>query len=307
MARSLGTGGATGLGSIVYALTAMSTLLGDQDLIADSHQAAELFTDDLIGADKQLGILGGNAGGILGLLRLYRDSHSREVLARAIKCGDYLLGQRRVGSKGCRSWVGEGLGMVPLNGMSHGAAGFAYALASLAAASGREEFAEAALECVEFENSSYDAKRSNWPDFRGEGERRWPCQWCHGAPGIGLARIAMARHSAPNAERLKADVHKALRGAERNWLSRTDTLCCGTLGGIEFFCEAGRFLRRGDLRELASRKMVAIISDAALGGPGQWGTSGSRFNLGLFRGNAGAGYTGLRRVDHSLPNVLIWE
>jgi lantibiotic modifying enzyme len=29
--------------------------------------------------------------------------------------------------------------------------------------------------------------------------------------------------------------------------------------------------------------------------------------LGLFRGLAGVGYTALRRVDASLPNVLIWE
>ena len=55
---------------------------------------------------------------------------------------------------------------------------------------GRDEFAKAASECIAFENSSYDAERNNWPDLRGDGEPAWPCQWCHGAPGIGLARIA---------------------------------------------------------------------------------------------------------------------
>jgi lantibiotic modifying enzyme len=34
---------------------------------------------------------------------------------------------------------------------------------------------------------------------------------------------------------------------------------------------------------------------------------GRRFNLGLFRGIAGVGYTLLRRVDGSLPNLLLWE
>ena len=34
--------------------------------------ATELFTDDLIAADKQLDVMGGSAGAILGLLRLYR-------------------------------------------------------------------------------------------------------------------------------------------------------------------------------------------------------------------------------------------
>ncbi len=86
-------------------------------------------------------MIGGSAGGILGLLRLHRDSPSADVLDRARKCGDHLLAQRRVGEDG-GSWLGQGSGEQALNGMSHGAAGFAYALASLAAATGRDEFAE---------------------------------------------------------------------------------------------------------------------------------------------------------------------
>jgi lantibiotic modifying enzyme len=40
----------------------------------------------------------------------------------------------------------------------------------------------------------------------------------------------------------------------------------------------------------------------------RWGaTVLSRFNVGLFRGLAGVGYTCLREVDDSLPNLLIWE
>ncbi|MGB8242451.1 MAG: type 2 lanthipeptide synthetase LanM, partial [Pseudolabrys sp.] len=155
MARSLGVGGATGLGSIVYALTAMSKCLRDDSFLADAHAAAGLFIDDLIAADKQLDVTGGSAGAVLCLLRLYRDSQSTDVLNRAIKCGEHLIAQSRVGRDGGRSWVGQGMGKQALNGMSHGAAGFAYALASLSAATGREEFAQAASECLAFENSSY--------------------------------------------------------------------------------------------------------------------------------------------------------
>ena len=152
MARSLGVGGATGLGSIVYALTVMSKMLRDESLLADAHVAAGLFSDDLIAADKQLDVIGGSAGAILGLLRLYRDSKSADVLNRAIKCGEHLIAQSRLGPEGRRSWVGQGMGKRALNGMSHGAAGFAYALASLASATGREEFAAAAKECIAFED-----------------------------------------------------------------------------------------------------------------------------------------------------------
>jgi type 2 lantibiotic biosynthesis protein LanM len=309
MARTLGLGGAMGLGSIVYALVVISKCLHDTELLADAHVAAELITDDLIAGDKRLDVISGSAGGILGLLRLYRDTRSDDVLKRAAKCGDHLLGKSRIGAEGRRSWSwGEqGSASQALNGMSHGAAGFAYALASLSAATGREEFAKAASECIAFENSSFDAERTNWPDLRGGSEPSWRCQWCHGAPGIGLARIATARRGRLDADALMADVQKALAGVERGWPHPVDTLCCGTLGSIEFLCEASDALVRPDLRDLASRRLLSVLETARSTGDYRWNTGDRRFNLGLFRGLAGIGYTLLRQVDGSLPNVLIWE
>ncbi len=307
MARSLGTGGATGLGSIVYALTVMSRFLRDDALLADAQVAAQLFSDDLIAADNQLDVIGGSAGGILGLLRLYRETQSGDVLKRATRCGEHLLAQRRVGPEGRRSWNGQGSSAQALNGMSHGAAGFAYALASLAAASGHDEFAGAALECVAFENFSYDAGHGNWPDFRGGGEPAWPCQWCHGATGIGLARLATAKRGGLDSKLMLTDIRKALDGVERGWPGRVDTLCCGTLGSIEFLCEAGNALGRSDLRDLASRRLMTVLQTAASTGDFRWNLGNKQFNLGLFRGLAGAGFTLLRQVDGSLPNVLIWD
>jgi type 2 lantibiotic biosynthesis protein LanM len=306
-ARSLGLGGATGLGSIVYALTVMSKNLRDPGLRDDAHRTAELMTEELIAADKRLDVIGGSAGAILCLLRLYRDGQSEAVLRRAIKCGEHLLAQHRLGETGRRSWVGQGLGSRPLNGMSHGAAGFAYALASLSAATGREDFAVAAQECVDFENSSFSPQRGNWPDLRVEGAEAWPCQWCHGAPGIGLGRIAMARLPRMGGALLEADVQGAVEGTRAAWPPSIDTLCCGTMGSVEFLCEAGDLLGRNDLQELAKRELANVLQFAADSGDYHWNSGERRFNLGLFRGMAGVGYTALRQVDHSLPNVLIFE
>jgi type 2 lantibiotic biosynthesis protein LanM len=307
MARSLGTGGASGLGSVVYALTVMAKLLRDDELLADAHVAAKLFTDDLIAADKQLDIMGGSAGGILGLLRLNRDSPSRDVLKRAIKCGEHLLAQPRVGPAGLASWKGDGLGSHALNGMSHGAAGFAYALASLSSATGRGDFAKAAEECIVFENSSFNAEHNNWPDFRTAEDPGWLCQWCHGATGIGLARIASTKRGGLDSKLMTTDIERAVQGVERGWGKSVDTLCCGTLGNVEFLCEAGSALGRPDLRDLASRRLMTILKTAASAGDYEWSGGKRRFNLGLFRGLAGVGYTFLRQVDGTLPNVLIWE
>ena len=306
-ARALGIGGATGLGSIVYALTVLAKLLDDDSLLRDAQVAAQLFSEDLIAADKALDIIGGSAGAILGLLRLYRATGAGDVRERATKCGEHLLAQRRVGPQGCSSWSGQGSGAQALNGMSHGAAGFAYALATLSAATGREDFAAAARECLAFENASYDAARGNWPDFRGGAEAHWPCQWCHGAAGIGLARAAMLSRGSPDATALRADVERALKGTEQGWPNAIDTLCCGTLGSIEFLCEAGNALGRTDLRDLAARRMLTIVEAAASSGDYRFSAGNGQFNLGLFRGLAGVGYTLLRRVDACLPNVMIWE
>ncbi len=335
LARALGVGAATGLGSIVYALAAMAKCLDSGDLLTDAEAAAKLVTDELVAADKQLDVMGGSAGAILGLLRLYRDTGSGMVLGRAIRCGEHLLAQPRIGAVGRRSWIGQefraqALGTQALgtdgsragpltrglNGMSHGAAGFAYALSSLAAATGREDFAGAASECIAYEDSTYDDTHHNWPDLRDSNAPTWPCQWCHGAPGIGLARLGMQRFGGKAAklaaEPLARDVRNAAIGVERASLGAVDTLCCGALGRIEFICEAAGALGRGDLRQLAARRLLAVLQQAAKAGDYRWNSGKRQFNLGLFRGLSGVGYTLLRQAmtldgDTSLPNVLIWE
>ena len=68
-----------------------------------------------------------------------------------------------------------------------------------------------------------------------------------------------------------------------------------------------RILARDDLQELAARRLTAVLESASATGDFRWTSGERRFNLGLFRGLAGVGYTVLRRVGGSLPDVLIWE
>ena len=290
----------------------MSNCLSDPTLLEDAHRAAELFVDDLIAADTLFDVVGGSAGAILGLLHLHRVTASELALRRATQCGEHLLAQYRIGPVGARTWLTPGLGPRVLTGMSHGAAGFAYALASLSAVTEREDFALAAAECLAFEHTTYDAERMTWPDLRGEGAPRWAYQWCHGAPGIGLARLGMLKHGLSAASTLDAaaiatDVENAVRGVEHDWPGHLDTLCCGTFGGIELLREASVVLRRDDLRDLARRQLETVVAVANSSGDFRWKAGSRRSNLGLFRGLAGIGYTLLREIDDSLPNMLIFE
>jgi type 2 lantibiotic biosynthesis protein LanM len=308
IARTLGLGAATGIGSIVYALSLMSKWLSDVELLADATAAAEMINEDLLAADDHLDLLGGTAGAILSLLSLYDMTGSRDLLARAVLCGEYLLMQPRIKNGEQRSWVAEGSGEKPLNGMSHGASGFALALGALVAATGREEFACAAWECMAYENASYDHAHSNWPDFRTEREGALPCQWCHGAPGIGLSRIRIKTLRVFQDSALNSDIYKAVRGVQKSTTTRPwDNLCCGSMGIIEFLYETGRVLGSKRNTKNAERRLLEVIALSKTTGSYRWSAGHTGVNLGLFRGLSGVGYTLLRRVDARLPNILVWE
>ena len=261
IARSLGVGGGLGLGSVVYALAVIAALADDDAVLDDAHAAAALITEELIADDHHLDVLSGSAGAILGLLRLYRQSGREDALELAQKCGRRLMGHERAGQPGARTWTSPVFGH-PLNGMSHGAAGFAYSLASLSAATGNEEYSRTAMECIAFENSTFDAAHRGWADLRGIADSAWPCKWCYGSAGIGLARIAMTKHAGEPLELRVHDIGRALDGVQDAWPATTDTLCCGTLGSIEFLTEAGEVLDRSELRELAVERLLSSRRNA---------------------------------------------
>ncbi|MFI5506542.1 type 2 lanthipeptide synthetase LanM family protein [Mycobacterium sp. NPDC051804] len=306
MARTLGLGGGLGLGSIIYGLAVIGALLEDDAILEDAHRCAGLITDDLIAADRQLDVLGGSAGAILGLLRLYRQTGDDAALRTAEKCGRALMAHHRVGDKGVRTWASPGFGR-PLNGISHGAAGYAYSMSVLAAATGNGEFASPVTECLAYEESTYDDAQHGWADLRDTADAPFPCKWCYGAPGIGLARIAMTKFAGAPVSSYATDIEHAATSVQRHWPVPTDTLCCGTLGSVEFLREAADALGRDDLRVLATRQLLTVVLAARAADDYRWSSGTGRFNLGMFRGLAGIGYTMMREAHPTLPNVLIWE
>jgi lantibiotic modifying enzyme len=202
------------------------------------------------------------------------------------------------------------LGPQPLTGFSHGAAGFAYALAALAKSSGVEAFAAAARDCLTYERKLFSPERGNWPDLREFGmekEPHWPCQWCHGAGGIGLARIGMQRFGAVGLD-LTVDIKAAVETVCRLGPSPIDTLCCGNFGNAELLAEAADALGQGELAVLALSRLHGVLVAAAKSGAFGWDAGDDDTNLGLFRGLAGVGYALLRRLaPEAVPNILIWE
>lgn len=119
--RQMGLGGATGLGSAIYALVSVARLLNEPAMLADALQAATLISEERIQADSALDVIAGVAGTILALLALYRVVPEDAILQRSLHCGQHLLHHQVVLANGQRTWPTSS--QIPLTGFSPGRTG----------------------------------------------------------------------------------------------------------------------------------------------------------------------------------------
>jgi type 2 lantibiotic biosynthesis protein LanM len=310
LAKQIGIGGATGLGSIVYSLVRISQFLDDGNLLEDAKQAASLITPDNIAADKDFDILSGAAGAILGLLALHQVTADSGILAQVIKCAHHLLSQRVVSETGFKTWAS--LGEKPLTGFSHGAAGIAYALLRSHEVTQDAVFREAAEEAIAYERSLFSPVEGNWPDLRSfaliDGKPTYMTSWCHGAPGIGLARLgSLAILDTPE---IREEIAIALDTTLQFGLQNIDHSCCGNCGRMEVLLVAAQKLLRPNLLETVNKQASWVVERAKqLGGFHLFPQLPKDvYNPGFFQGTAGIGYEFLRLpYPNLLPSVLLWE
>jgi type 2 lantibiotic biosynthesis protein LanM len=304
LAAQMGLGGASGLGSLAYALTLLADWLDAPILLDEARQVAALVTPEAIAADDVLDLIGGAAGTLLGLLAVHAATGDAASLDLARACGAHLLATRRPSEAGPRAWPTiEGQ---LLTGLSHGAAGIALALHRLAVATGDSHYQDAADEAIAYERAVFRPGAGNWPDLRfletTGGEPGFMTTWCHGAPGIGLARLAMGTdHEA---------VDVAVETTRALGLGALDHLCCGAFGRLELLVEAATRLDRPELHAEAAAQASAVLDrrDANGGFRIFAEVPGDAYSPGFHRGTAGIGYALLRfAYPGRLPSILLWE
>ncbi|MFL6237628.1 MAG: type 2 lanthipeptide synthetase LanM family protein, partial [Thermoanaerobaculia bacterium] len=301
-------GGFSGWGGTLHALLHLGTLWGDSGLL-DRAEALAGKLPGRIERDEDLDLVAGSAGCLLALLRLHAERPARRTLAAAALCGDRLLDRAREMEAGL-GWVAGGTGPLPLTGLSHGAAGIAWALAELAAATGEERYLRACQGALAYERSLFSAAAGNWPDLRPgsaqEGrEGEFSCGWCHGAPGIALARLAcLPLLDDPG---LRAEIDVAVATTWRGGLGGNHCLCHGDLGNLDVLLEAGRRLACPDLLARVGRSAAGILQGIEAYG---WLTGAPLAPEipGLMTGLAGIGYQLLRLAAvEEVPSVLLLE
>jgi type 2 lantibiotic biosynthesis protein LanM len=304
-----GLGVTSGLGSVLWALTQLDELLPEDRFLGSAVRLADHITPERIAADSLLDLEGGAAGAILGLLSLHEATGEPAHRRSAEECGEHLLAHARDFGQAGWGWpAGDGLCQA---GLAHGASGIALALGRLFAATGRDDFRDAALRAIRFVRGRLDPVRKNWPALApdGPGERRiYMTAWCHGAPGVGLAHLELSR--IPGLEEADDVAETAIETTAAAGVLSVDHLCCGNAGLVEALLVFGRARRRDDLLAAARKRMAALLAGAAERGFRLRGSQPREASSspGLFRGETGIGYTLLRLADpETLPSVLAFR
>jgi type 2 lantibiotic biosynthesis protein LanM len=310
LGRQMRIGSCYGIGAIVYAFTRLSQLLDDVELLSEARQAAAMITPSQIADDQYLDLFSGSAGAILSLLALNDAKADKTLLEQAAACGQRLLDSRAASGFGYRAWR---IADHPLlTGCSHGAAGIAYALLRLYERTSDPQLIDAASEAIAYERSIFSPEAGNWPDLRYSASETttFTTSWCHGAPGIGLARLGGLH--VLDSDEIRQDINVALE-TTRSAILTTDSLdhlCCGTLGRVETLFKAGQLLSRPELTGVALAVAARVIRAAQRKGSYVLfgGLPAGIETPGFFQGVSGIGYQLLRLAyPETLPSVLLLE
>lgn len=307
----------SGLPGLAVAAAEVAATLSDEGAAAAANElAAELAA--LEPEPQAIDLIGGSAGAIPALLHLERRLGVPGLRAAAVRCGEHLLSAARRHPGGELSWdTLPGVGQRDLTGFGHGAAGIAWALGELWAATGDDRYREAALAGVAYEQSCFSPRHGNWPDFRDHSTAGVPAAtpgavhalaWCHGAPGIGLSRIRLGRLFGDDAliEQARVaieTVSTVLAQPETGGFS----LCHGHAGNAELLVLAAEELDEPELLE-AARRVGRVGCELYHRTRSDWpcGVPDGGETPGLMLGLAGIGHFLLRLADPAaVPPVVI--
>jgi lantibiotic modifying enzyme len=296
----------------VYGLSLASHFLEDGRYLELAFRVARNLSPERIARDDRFDVVGGAAGALLSLLALYREREEPWVLDRAIACAQHLLTRRTRPGRALAAWrIPEG---VCLAGFAHGASGIAHALLELYRFTGQRELLEVVAAAFRYERSLFSRRHRNWPivtpgGLVSEAAARMMVAWCHGAPGIGLARSLAA--DAMGGEAIQEEVEIAMTttaGAARH---PAEHLCCGNLGRSEALLVAGHRCERLDWVAAAEALAEKAVESATV--RGHFGLPSTEFDYrifapGFFKGLSGIGYQLLRTASPGfLPSVLVLQ
>lgn len=206
-----------------------------------------------------------------------------------------------------------------MSGFSHGNAGIAISLLSVALITKKQRFLDAFYKSIEYERTLFSEKKQNWKDLRIPllykdnkdniknylNQEKYMVAWCHGATGIGMARLFTLNFI--NNIEIKKEVDIALNTTIKKGFGGDHSLCHGDLGNIDFLLQAWQYFKKEYIYSTIQKVMTLQLNFMDQNGylcsvPSKLETPS------LMIGLAGIGYELLRLAfPDQIPSVLILE
>lgn len=279
---------------MVYVLSRLAKTWNDKKLAAAALNLVPRIVRG-IDQDGDFDLTDGAAGAIIGLAFLHWEFGENAETANAIeRCADHLVAKAKEQQEG----IGWHIRLSPehaLAGMAHGGAGVAWALAEAWCITGRNSHRAAARQALAYERTLYDSHHHNWRDLRSHEEEqshsssKFMASWCHGAPGIGLARLGI--YARMPEESTRREIEIACQTTLRQTNDDNHSLCHGLLGDLDCLTVAGQ--RFGSGAEWPAPIKLQNLEGWRCGIPVDMQIPG------LMLGLAGIGYGLLRVSVHS--------
>jgi lantibiotic biosynthesis protein len=284
--------------------------------------------------DSWLDVIGGGAGAIPVLLWAAQKLESARWVDLATRIGEALI---KCALSDCDGWSWGAPRLSHernLVGFAHGAAGFGWAFLELYAATGQGRFRFASEQAFRYEAQFFDTNHRNWVDFRDselsrleismsasdfrnlvrsgrvrpnvDRSKRSMLAWCHGAPGIGLARLRAFELTRDDDHRYFADqacstTIEALLAQGR----QSQCLCHGACGNAETLLRAATTLGRPQYESAVRTVAEEFATAVDQGATWRSGALGGALDPSLMLGDAGIGYFYLRLLFPETESVLL--
>ena len=248
----------------------------------------------------ELDVIGGNAGAIPILLSLASESGFERCHDLAIALGEELC---RTAVDQCSGWAwkpvaasGSGMGSVPHTGLSHGAAGMGLARLRVVRRNWATRLSGNCpwVGCIRRRALRSGTRRL--PDLRRNLDRPgFARSWCHGAPGIALARLRAGMLDEEFKEIYNAwariAITTTLGAIEENLVTvRSDASLCHGLAGLgEIVWHAGQIVDDPTYRDRALELGQALINRHSASEDWPSGVPSHGPNPSLMLGTAGIG------------------
>ncbi len=303
------SGGFLGVTSYLYVLSHLAALWNDPSVLPPLGPLLERVTAT-IPDDDSYDVIYGASGAILALLAIYDATGDERALVTAAAHGRHLA-DHAVHDAAGTSWT-DRVSKRRLLGFSHGTSGAACALLRLARALSQHDvlhadapiFAALGEDALRFERTHFDSEQGNWPDFRSD-KKLFIRAWCHGAPGIALARLAAVPLESDEVARREVEI--AVDGLLAAPAREDQSLCHGELGNLMIANDAAKVLKRPDWQERTRHRIGETVRQLRTTGP-RCGLAFADAVPALMFGIAGIGYALLHfaRPDE-VPLVLALE